>query len=276
MIYSVQQDKIIIKDTKDFNISHILECGQVFTYKKNAENDYDVYSLDEFANVKKIGDEYIIYTKNPKYFVNYFDLDTDYSAIKKDIAKNDYIKKAINYGSGIRILRQNLLEVIIGFIVSANNNISRITKTMQKIREYGEKKDNYYAFPTLSRLNDITIQDFKDTGAGYRAEYLYQTIRQLNDVDLPKTKQWDTQKLKKWLLSLYGVGTKVADCILLFGYGRCDCFPVDTWIEKVYLDIFKTKQSRLKMSSDLVQYFGKNAGYAQQYLFFYKRSFDKK
>ena len=72
MIYSVQQDKIIIKDTKDFNISHILECGQVFTYKKNAENDYDVYSLDEFANVKKIGDEYIIYTKNPKYFVNYF------------------------------------------------------------------------------------------------------------------------------------------------------------------------------------------------------------
>lgn len=276
MIYSVQQDKIIIKDTKDFNISHILECGQVFTYKKNAENDYDVYSLDEFANVKKIGDEYIIYTKNPKYFVNYFDLDTDYSAIKKDIAKNDYIKKAINYGSGIRILRQNLLEVIIGFIVSANNNISRITKTMQKIREYGEKKDNYYAFPTLSRLNDITIQDFKDMGAGYRAEYLYQTIRQLNDVDLPKTKQWDTQKLKKWLLSLYGVGPKVADCILLFGYGRCDCFPVDTWIEKVYLDIFKTKQSRSKMSSDLVQYFGKNAGYAQQYLFFYKRSFDKK
>ncbi len=276
MIYSVQQDKIIIKDTKDFNISHILECGQVFTYKKNAENDYDVYSLDEFANVKKIGDEYIIYTKNPKYFVNYFDLDTDYSAIKKDIAKNDYIKKAINYGSGIRILRQNLLEVIIGFIVSANNNISRITKTMQKIREYGEKKDNYYAFPTLSRLNDITIQDFKDMGAGYRAEYLYQTIRQLNDVDLPKTKQWDTQKLKKWLLSLYGVGPKVADCILLFGYGRCDCFPVDTWIEKVYIDIFKTKQSRLKMSSDLVQYFGKNAGYAQQYLFFYKRSFDKK
>ena len=276
MIYSVQQDKIIIKNTKDFNISHILECGQVFTYKKNAENDYDVYSLDEFANVKKIGDEYIIYTKNPKYFVNYFDLDTDYSAIKKDVAKNDYIKKAVNYGSGIRILRQNLLEVIIGFIVSANNNISRITKTMQKIREYGEKKDNYYAFPTLSRLNDITIQDFKDMGAGYRAEYLYQTIRQLNDVDLPKTKQWDTQKLKKWLLSLYGVGPKVADCILLFGYGRCDCFPVDTWIEKVYLDIFKTKQSRLKMSSDLVQYFGKNAGYAQQYLFFYKRSFDKK
>lgn len=276
MIYSVQQDKIIIKNTKDFDISHILECGQVFTYKKNAENDYDVYSLDEFANVKKIGDEYIIYTKNPKYFVNYFDLDTDYSAIKKDIAKNDYIKKAINYGSGIRILRQNLLEVIIGFIVSANNNISRITKTMQKIREYGEKKDNYYAFPTLSRLNDITIQDFKDMGAGYRAEYLYQTIRQLNDVDLPKTKQWDTQKLKKWLLSLYGVGPKVADCILLFGYGRCDCFPVDTWIEKVYIDIFKTKQSRLKISSDLVQYFGKNAGYAQQYLFFYKRSFDKK
>ncbi len=275
MKYTLERDKILIEDTKDFDIMHILECGQVFTYKKNGEYDYDVYSLDNFANVKLVDGKYVISTQNPKYFVTYFDLDTDYDAIKKDVAKNDYIKKAVEFGHGIRILHQSLLEVIIGFIISSNNNISRITKTMQKIREYGENKGSYFAFPTLERLHDITVQDFVNMGAGYRAPYLYKVIRQLDDVDLEKTFSYDTKTLKTWLLSLMGVGPKVADCILLFGYYRCDCFPVDTWIEKVYFDIFKTKQSREKMTKDLVNYFGKNAGYAQQYLFFYRRSFVK-
>lgn len=275
MKYKVLSDKIIIEDSTDFDIMHILECGQVFTYTKNGEYDYDVYSLDNFANVKLIDGKYIITTQNPKYFVNYFDLDTDYNAIKKDISKNEYIKKAVEFGHGIRILHQSLLEVIIGFIISANNNILRITKTMQKIREFGENKGSYYAFPTLERLHDISVQDFINMGAGYRAQYLFKVIRQLDNVDLNETLSWDTKTLKSWLLSLMGVGPKVADCILLFGYGRCDCFPVDTWIEKVYIDIFETKQSRAKMSIDLVNYFGKNAGYAQQYLFFYRRSFVK-
>ncbi len=275
MKYTLERDKILIEDTKDFDIMHILECGQVFTYKKNGEYDYDVYSLDNFANVKLVDGKYVILTQNPKYFVNYFDLDTDYDAIKKDVAKNDYIKKAVEFGHGIRILHQSLLEVIIGFIISANNNISRITKTMQKIREFGENKGSYFAFPTLERLHDITVQDFVNMGAGYRAPYLYKVIRQLDDIDLEKTFSYDTKMLKTWLLSLMGVGPKVADCILLFGYARCDCFPVDTWIEKVYFDIFKTKQNREKMTKDLVNYFGKNAGYAQQYLFFYRRSFVK-
>ncbi len=272
MKYEIQNDKIVIYDTKDFNISHILECGQVFTYKKNADYDYDVYSLDKFANVKLVDKKYIIKTNETKYFVNYFDLDTDYGAIKKEIAKNDYMKEAINFGFGIRILKQSLLEVIIGFIVSANNNIKRIISTMQKIRAFGENKGNYYAFPTLARLHDITVEDFKNMGAGYRAEYLYKTIRKLDAVNLDETRNYDTVTLKRWLLSLCGVGPKVADCILLFGYGRYDCFPVDTWIEKVYIDIFKKRENRQKMSSNLVSYFGKNAGYAQQYLFFYKRS----
>ena len=147
--------------------------------------------------------------------------------------------------------------------------------TMQKIREYGEKRRGYYAFPSLDVLQNITIDDFKDMGAGYRAEYLYDTIRRLKKVDLEKTYKQDTSALKKWLLSLKGVGPKVADCILLFGYGRCDCFPVDTWIEKVYVDLFHKKENRIKMSSDLIKYFGEYAGYAQQYLFFYRRSFVK-
>ncbi len=276
MKYEVQKDKIIIEDIKDFDISHILECGQVFTYKKNKDMGYDVYSLDKFANVKFDKNKYIITTNDPKYFVNYFDLDTDYATIKADIARNEYITQAVKYGYGIRILKQSLLEVIIGFIISANNNIKRIMKTMQSLREYGDNMGNYYSFPTLKKLHEISVDDFKKMGAGYRAEYLYKTIRMLDNVNLEETKNYDTPKLKKWLLSLCGVGPKVADCILLFGYGRCDCFPVDTWIEKVYIDIFKKKENRIKMSDDLVKYFGKNAGYAQQYLFFYKRSFDNK
>lgn len=275
MKYTCTKDTIIIEDTKDFDISHILECGQVFTYKKNAENDYDVYSSDQFANVKLLDNKYVITCTDVNYFVNYFDLDTDYGIIKKNLGKSKYIVDAINFGHGIRILKQNLLEVIIGFIISANNNIKRIMTTMQKIREYGEKRGGYYAFPSLDVLQNITIDEFKDMGAGYRAEYLYDTIRRLKKVDFEKTYKQDTSALKKWLLSLKGVGPKVADCILLFGYGRCDCFPVDTWIEKVYVDLFHKKENRIKMSSDLIKYFGEYAGYAQQYLFFYRRSFVK-
>ncbi len=272
MDYQVTKNKIIVTNTKDFNIEHILECGQVFTYLKNNQNDYNVYSKDQFAHIFFKDNCYVIETKNPNYFVNYFDLNTNYSQIKNKLNNNKNMVDAIKYGYGIRILKQDLIEVIIGFIISANNHIDRIKKTMQRIREYGKNFGDYYAFPTLDELNKITEQQFRDMGAGYRAKYLVKVCNQLKGVNFDETFSFDNQKLKNWLLSLCGVGPKVADCILLFGYHRCASFPVDTWIEKVYLDIFKQKKSRIKMSQDLINYFGKLSGYAQQYLFFYKRS----
>ena len=272
MKYEIQKNKIIINDLTDFNIEHILECGQIFTYQKCQDGNYKVFSADKFATIFQTEKSVEIHTDNPQYFVDFFDLNTNYTNIKQKLKIHKNLENAIEFGYGIRIIKQDILEVIIGFIISANNNIERIKKTMAKLREYGENKGEYFAFPNLEQLEKISVQNFKDIGAGYRAEYLFDTIKKLKNINFEEMKKNDTKTIKNWLLSLKGVGPKVADCILLFGFSRCESFPVDTWIEKVYFDLFGQVKSREKMSEHLVEHFGNLAGYAQQYLFFYKRS----
>lgn len=273
MKYRIQGNKINIDDLSEFNIEHILECGQIFTYNKNKEKDYDVYSLDKFAHIVETKNNCVIETKDTKYFVDFFDLDSDYTKIKMELKKDELVKDAVNYGYGIRILKQSLIEVIFGFIISSNNQIPRIKKIMASLREKGIYMGNYYAFPSIDKLAQISENEYREIGSGFRAKYLHSTANALLKVDLEETKNWDTLKLKSWLLSLMGVGPKVANCILLFGYHRCDSFPVDTWIEKVYVDLFHQKKSKTEMEKDLVGHFKSLSGYAQQYLFFYKRSY---
>ena len=275
MIYKILDKKIIIGNLNEFNIEHIVECGQVFTYKKISNNDYLIYSKDQLAHVFKNENKYVIETDNVNYFINYFDLDTNYSEIKNKLLSNDIMTKSVDYGYGIRILKQDIYEVIIGFIISANNNIKRIIKSMQKLREFGEIVNDYHAFPTIDKLCTLTEEQFAEMGVGYRAKYLVETCKKLKEINIEQTFNYTDSQLREWLLSLQGVGPKVADCILLYGYHRSLSFPVDTWMEKVYLDIFKTKKSRQKMAQDFMEYFGNLSGYAQQYLFFYKRTKSK-
>ena len=128
MIYKILDKKIIIDNLNEFNIEHIVECGQVFTYKKISNNDYLIYSKDQLAHVFKNENKYVIETDNVNYFINYFDLDTNYSEIKNKLLSNDIMTKSVDYGYGIRILKQDIYEVIIGFIISANDNIKRMIK----------------------------------------------------------------------------------------------------------------------------------------------------
>lgn len=272
MKYKVEKD-IIIYSTEDFNPEHILECGQVFSYEKIDDN-YIVYSADKKAVIKREENCYRIVTDDAKYFINYFDLNTNYSQVKNNIKSNHlFMEKAINFGSGIRILKQDPFETIISFIVSANNNIKRIQKILFAIREkFGVKQEKYYAFPTLEQLKIASEEDFKKIGAGYRAKYLYSVCRQLEKEDLSMWAELPTNQLNLKLLSLMGVGQKVADCIMLFGFSRQDVFPVDTWIEKVYCRYFNEEHDRKKIRQNLLATFGKNSGYAQQYLFYSQRS----
>ena len=169
-------------------------------------------------------------------------------------------------------MKQDPFETIISFIISSNNNIKRIQKILFAIREkFGNKIEDYYTFPTVEQLLLATEQDFKNLGAGYRSKYLEIVVKQLSKIDLNSLNSLSTEELNKELLKLMGVGQKVADCIMLFGFGRGDVFPVDTWIEKVYCAYFEEEHDRVKIRRNLVNMFKQNSGYAQQYLFYSQR-----
>ena len=275
MKYEIFENEIVIYDKQDFNSKHILECGQIFTYEK-LENCYKVYSEDKYAIIEENEDCVKIKTNFPKYFEEFFDLKNDYSLIKKELLKYDFMKEPIEFGNGIRILKQNLFEMLISFIISANNNIKRIQLIINRMKEeIGEKKNGYYAFPTREKMLLKDEEFFKKIGAGYRAKYLYQVIRQIDEEKLNNFMLLPTDELRKELVKLMGVGPKVADCILLFGYGRQTVFPVDTWICQMYNKFIGEEENREVMRKNLVEMFGDYSGYAQQYLFYFQRSFIK-
>lgn len=241
----------------------VLECGQIFRYGKVGDG-YEVYSLDKRCVV--CGNK--IVTDQPEYFAKFFDLDTDYDVICDTLSKFDEIKDDVEFGRGIRLLRQDLFETVISFIISANNNIPRIKGIIERLCALaGERKDGYYAFPTPQRLSTVSQSMLRDIGMGFRDKYIYETTQIVTSSDiLQRIAAADTVKARELLLTLSGVGPKVADCILLFGLRRFDCFPVDTWMMKRC----KTQEldTPLKVRDYYLKRYGEYAGPAQQYIFY--------
>ena len=264
------QNNTIITEAKDFNIKQTLECGQLFRY--HIEDNHAVcYTLDKKAVLYQDEDKIVIENEDKEYFENYFDLKCDYSQIKEQLKNLPMMRTAVRYGYGIRILRQDIVETIISFIISANNNIPRIQGILNRIAPNGK-------FPTLSELSKITEEEFKQMGSGYRAPYLVKSIKTLaeNKINLSVPQTLNGYDANKYLCeNLVGVGPKVADCILLFGYHKMDVFPVDTWVKKIYQDLFGDMPSPKIIRQKLIDLYGENAGYAQQYLFYNKRDGSK-
>ena len=277
MKYKICSRGIKVFDKEQFNPQHILECGQVFCFEKTEEG-YIVYPQDKFAKIVEKKDCYVIETKDIEFFVEYFDLNRNYLAIKKELAKYPLLQNALNFGYGIRILKQNPIETIISFIISANNNIKRIKLILNGIRKaLGSPLCNgAYSFPDMRQLFSCGEDFFKKLGAGYRASYLVKTISQLQNVDFDEWCKLSTAELRKALITLSGVGPKVADCILLFGFARMDVFPVDTWINQMYNMHYAPLSNREKIRNNLTLEYGRLSGFAQQYLFYYQRSFKDK
>ena len=271
-------NKIIIEKSTEFVPGHIFECGQVFRYKK-INDDYEVVSMHHRAIVRvHKNNTFEIECDDVKYFANYFDLDKNYANIKSRLKGNPTLDAAMQFGSGIRILKQDLFETIISFIISANNNIPRIRKTLEVIsREFGKNMSEYFAFPKQRDLAHATEEFFRTAGAGYRAKYLVETIKRLNDEYILGLQMATTVDARKSLMKLMGVGRKVADCILLFALSRFEVFPVDTWLDKVGQEYFGMQgYPRAEISKCLAIKFGNLAGFAQQYLFYYRREMSKK
>lgn len=286
----MKQQQYVINNANSFNVTHIFECGQCFRWNKQQDGSYTGVFENNVLNVKNINNQVIftgICNDNIQNVVtNYFDLERDYEKIKKELSKIDEpLKNSIDYGSGIRILNQNLWETIISFIISANNNIPRIKGIIEKMsKKYGNKIEwngtEYYTFPTPEQLANATIEDLRALGLGFRDKRIYETTKLIvtNQVDLDKLKQEkNTSKIKETLLTLPGVGPKVADCIMLFSTLKClNVFPVDVWVRRVMNELYfqlpdETKLKREQIEKLAMQKYGNLAGIAQQYLFYWKR-----
>lgn len=270
MEYKIVDDKIIFKKNEDFDAKSILSCGQMFRFFET-ENGFDVITGKNLAHIYEEGDNVIIESNNPERFVEFFDLDTDYGEIKQKLSAEPILKDAIEFGKGIRIAKGEPEEIIFQFIVSQNNNIKRIQKIIEKISEIGEPiNEKYKAFPSAKVLAKMPEEFFKNLGTGYRDKFLMQTAKILSETNISEKQRLQTKELDIWLQSLPGVGPKVASCILLFGFNRTECFPVDTWIEKVYRKYFyKGEMTRPEISAFLSDKFETMSGIVQQYLFNY-------
>jgi N-glycosylase/DNA lyase len=280
-----------IKDIEEFNLEDIFECGQCFRWNELEDKSYIGIVKENVIKVKK-GNGKILFTSmgedNLEELVKqYFDLDRDYSKIKSELSKIDEnMKTSVKYGSGIRLLNQDLWETIISFIISANNNIPRIKGIIERLsKSYGKKivweDKEYYTFPTTEELKDVTIEEYRKLGLGFRDKRLYETTQIIlnKEVDLEKMhKNTNTQEVREQLLSLSGVGPKVADCILLFStLKRLEVFPIDVWVRRVMNDLYiknedETKVSKKQIEKIAKEKFGNQAGLAQQYLFYWRRS----
>ena len=259
---------------KHFSPKDTLECGQVFRYIYDKKSDkYEVFSTNKHCYLSQKGDETVLECADEDfpYFEEYFDTARDYEAITEKLSAFPELADAVAYSGGLRILRQDLEETLFSFIVSANNNIKRIRVTIERLcRAAGTDMGGYYSFPTAAQLQKLTVNDFKDLGLGYRAEYIYETSRVFPCEKDRLTGYTNDDKIYKKLLSFQGVGPKVANCIMLFGLNRTSAYPVDTWIFKA------NRTEKLDTRKKVEQYYrnryGALAGFAQQYIFYYARS----
>lgn len=278
--------KSILVESTYFNIKDTLECGQIFRYTPFKEG-YLVFSGEKCTYVYTKNDKTIIECdeNDEKYFYDYFDLDKEYSKIVERAKAFNFqiLSKSAELGKGIRILKQNSIEMLFSFMISQNNNIPRIRKIIDRLcTELGEKKQflgmEYFAFPTPTKMAKMPLEFYKQIGLGYRAEYVLELAKTIeNGLKVNEYNQLKTEELKRELLKIKGIGEKVANCVLLFGFNRSDSFPVDTWIEKVYREDFFGKEKDInKITKYFLSLFNKDAGYIQQYLFYYKRSLENK
>ena len=258
-----------------FNVRDTLECGQIFRYRQLEEHTYAVFSQDKYAELTTVGDKVLVKTQDKDYFWRFFDLDTDYSAkVSRISAISPLMKEAAEFGKGIRILNQDLTEMIFSFIISANNNIKRIQLIIDRMcNAIGRETSNGHAFPTVDDMANQTVAFYTGIGAGYRDKYLLETAKMLQSYDLTTLNDLSSADARRELLKFLGIGPKVADCILLFGLRRGDVFPVDTWLKKVYHNYFEQGHKDSEISSYFCKLFGEDAGLCQQYLFYFQRKY---
>ena len=265
MEYIKQGEDILLK-TSDFDLDETLDCGQAFRWERQGNGSECVYRgfmLNTPLTVSAEKDYFRFRDTDESTFVNvwlpYFDLETDYSEIKRIFSEDPALSKACAYAGGIRILRQDSWEALCSFIISQNNNIPRIKGIIGRLCEM------YGGFPKFEDMNGISPDDLAPLRAGFRAKYIADCVRKLNDreIVLDDIKNFPTEEIRKILMTIKGVSPKVADCAMLYGMYRIDCVPMDVWMKRVMEQFYP---------DGFPEFVLPYAGIAQQYLFHYMRT----
>ena len=262
----------------DFVAEHTFDCGQCFRWEKQPDGSFIGIANNQAVRIKTDGNEAwidgITEEDYESFWKRYLDADRDYSEVKSAVNINPTMDKAVNFGNGIRILRQEFFETLISFIISQRSSIPKIKSSVNKLCQMcGEKLEfegnTYYSFPTPEKIAALTEDELRKIGVGYRAPYILKAAQavvdgSLNEAELENA---NTDFARAKLLSLYGVGDKVCDCVLLFSLGKYDLFPADVWIKRVMAEEFDTQDAKKAGENQ----FGRYSGFAQQYLFYWRK-----
>ncbi len=271
------------------NLKDTLECGQTFRFFLLEDGSYDIIIKDRILNVKQEGNVLFISSNVldnlKKVAEDYFALNEDYELInKRIIAKSGVAKKYVDASYGLNTLKQDGFEMLLTYIISASKSVSSIKSCVNKLSEvYGSEQQfngkTYYLFPTPKQLKNVSIEDYRKVGVGFRDKYLYDAVSKvLNEqLNLNIIKNLKSEQALDHLMQVRGVGLKVASCILIFGYARYDVFPIDTWVQQVVMADFKTvKKDQRNISMFIKNIYGEYSGLVIQYMFNWGRNKNKK
>ena len=266
-------------DYSIINLENTINSGQVFLWTKQKEFWYGINGQDilKINNLGKITS----YSKKKYDFFRNID---DMEEIIKSISKDKTTKMAVKKYLGLRLIRQDPFQCFISFIVSSNSNIQKIKSSLEKISiKFGKKiqfdNKEFYMFPEPKKIANASIQEIQNCGVGYRAKFIIDAAKMVESrqIDFDQLKKSNYQNAKETILTVPGIGNKVADCILLFSLDKLEAFPLDRWmiriLKKYYLGKFEletksiTEKQYNTLHEKIVKHFGPYAGYAQQFLF---------
>ncbi len=260
---------VVLTQTDNLDIALTLDCGQAFRWQKTDDGCWQGVALGKFLKLNQEGTTITLYDTTiddfNTYWQRYFDLERDYKGILSSYDDESLITACREY-PGIRILKQDEWEAICSFIISANNNIPRIKGIIERMCEaFGEKTGDSFSFPSPEVIAKCTVEDLAPLRSGFRAKYIIDAAQKISsgEVDIEKIKQLPFDEAKQELLKIKGVGEKVAQCSLLYGFGRMEAFPVDVWVKRIVSELYP---------DGLPECIKGTEGIAQQYLFHWRRN----
>ncbi len=269
MQFNYINNNVYINDCELFDLEKTFTCGQCFRFDKNENGKwFGVVNNKEITlwqDQNNIVLENVSKNEFEEFWYNYFDLGRDYNTINQNFTADKILNTALNYGKGIRILKQQPWEALCSFIISQNNNIPRIKGIIERLcQSFGEKLSNGYSFPSAHVIAKLTTEDLAPIKSGFRSKYILDAARKVSsgEIDLNTISKLSSDRAREELTKIYGVGEKVADCTLLFGMGHINVCPKDVWIKRALTVLF---------DGDFPECAKEYAGIAQQYIFYYAR-----